>query len=287
VLRAIVVALLAANLAFWAWTQGWLDAVVGMPARGDREPERLEQQVRPELVRVAPLESNAASPSTREPDAPRPPVPPASDAPEAGSAADPATVAPAPEQTELATAETSNAAWLQVAAPAAGSTTSPDCLEAGPFSPAEVIAAQSALVRIALPAGAYHDVATKKSGAWIIYMGRYPDAAQLADKVAQIKRIGGIDFEHLRGFPQLEPGLSLGRFADRASADAALDRLNARGIRTARVVTLAAPVTVHRLRAASPDAELKKRLLALKLPALGKGFARCATNGSGGALAQR
>ena len=75
---------------------------------------------------------------------------------------------------------------------------------------------------VALPPDAYKEVAVRKPGTWIVYMGRYPDAAQLADKVAQIKRIGGINFEHLRGLPQLEPGLSLGRFSDRASAETAV-----------------------------------------------------------------
>lgn len=281
-LRAIVVVLLAANVAFWAWSQGWLDAVVGVPARGDREPERLEQQVAPDLVRVRPVKSDPAKPAARETDTPKPPAAPASGTPEAGSGAEPPSA-----QTGLGTPETLSAALLQTAAPAAGAALSPDCLEAGPFTPAELVAAETALVRVALPPRAYRDVSSEKPGTWIIYMGRYPDAAQLADKVAQIKRIGGIDFEHLRGLPQLEPGLSLGRFSDRARAEAALADLNDRGIRTARVVTLAAPVTLHRLRAESPDAELKKRLLALKLPALGKGFLRCVPNGSAGAVAQR
>lgn len=51
-LRAFVAALLVANLAFFAWSQGWLDAVVGARSIGDREPERLLRQVHPELVRV-------------------------------------------------------------------------------------------------------------------------------------------------------------------------------------------------------------------------------------------
>jgi hypothetical protein len=51
-LRVIVVALLVANLAFFAWTQGWLDSLVGIRAGGDREPERLAAQVRPESITV-------------------------------------------------------------------------------------------------------------------------------------------------------------------------------------------------------------------------------------------
>ncbi len=52
--RALVVALLVANLCFFAWTEGWLDRVVGTSARAEREPERLKRQVRPESIRVVP-----------------------------------------------------------------------------------------------------------------------------------------------------------------------------------------------------------------------------------------
>lgn len=53
-LRTLFVALALANLAFFSWTQGWLDGVVGVSASGDREPERLLRQVRPETVRILP-----------------------------------------------------------------------------------------------------------------------------------------------------------------------------------------------------------------------------------------
>jgi len=51
-LRALVVLLLVANLAFYLWTLGWLDGIVGVSARGDREPERLANQVNPERIVV-------------------------------------------------------------------------------------------------------------------------------------------------------------------------------------------------------------------------------------------
>jgi len=53
-LRWFVAALLLANLLFYAWTQGWLDGVAGVRADGDREPERMSRQVRPESVRILP-----------------------------------------------------------------------------------------------------------------------------------------------------------------------------------------------------------------------------------------
>lgn len=67
-LRALVVALLVANLAFFAWTQGWLDAVVGVKSIGDREPERLLRQVRPETIVILPFTAAASEP-------PPPPTP--------------------------------------------------------------------------------------------------------------------------------------------------------------------------------------------------------------------
>jgi hypothetical protein len=60
-LRLAVAALLLVNLVFYAWTQGWLDDVVGVRAAGDREPERLSRQVRPEAIRILPPQSAASA----------------------------------------------------------------------------------------------------------------------------------------------------------------------------------------------------------------------------------
>lgn len=49
-LRALLLLLLAANLAFFAWTRGWLDGATGLRAQGDREPERLQVQQHPERI---------------------------------------------------------------------------------------------------------------------------------------------------------------------------------------------------------------------------------------------
>ena len=46
----------------------------------------------------------------------------------------------------------------------------------------------------------------------------------------------------------LAPGLLLGRYTDANQAQAALTRLQQRGVRTARVQTLVAPSAEHRLR---------------------------------------
>jgi hypothetical protein len=65
-LRALVLALLLANLGFYAWSQGWLDSIVGVRADGQREPERLARQVRPETIRVLTPQAVAAAASAAE-----------------------------------------------------------------------------------------------------------------------------------------------------------------------------------------------------------------------------
>ncbi len=60
-LRAAVVLIIAANLLFFAWARGWLAPVVAPPHAGEREPERLAAQVRPELVRLLPPEAAATA----------------------------------------------------------------------------------------------------------------------------------------------------------------------------------------------------------------------------------
>ena len=214
-LRAFVAALLLANLAFFAWSQGWLDSIVGMRSIGDREPERMLRQVHPELVRVLPP-------------------------PSAASAAAP---------------------------PLA-------CLEAGPFSEAELAAAQSA-AQGALPGAAVADVKIEQPGVWMVYMGRYADREALTKKEDELKR-RRLTYEELRDNAALAPGLSLGRFDDRAAANVALEQFTQQGIRTARVVEFKPASSIHVLRIERADAALGAQAAALRLAALGKGFAACA-----------
>lgn len=47
-----MLALLLANAGYFAWTQGWLDDVIGVRADSQREPDRLARQVRPETVQI-------------------------------------------------------------------------------------------------------------------------------------------------------------------------------------------------------------------------------------------
>ena len=210
-LRALVVVLLLANLTFFAWTQGWLDAVVGARAIGDREPERLLRQVRPETVRILPANEVAAG--------------------------------------------------------------APACLEAGPFSDADLAAAQAA-AQAALPNGSWVTVKTDQPGSWIVYLGKYANREAMGKKEDELKR-RNLPYEETLD-PALAPGLSLGRFDDRAAATRALDQFAQQGIRAARVAELVAASGSHVLRVEKADVALAAQLGTLKADALGTGFAACA-----------
>lgn len=57
-LRLLVLLLLLANAGYFAWTQGWL-APAGLAPAAQSEPQRLEQQVRPDALRVLSAEEMA------------------------------------------------------------------------------------------------------------------------------------------------------------------------------------------------------------------------------------
>ena len=58
-IKWLALLLVLANVAFWGWTQGWGGRAWPPPDARQREPERLQQQVRPESIAV--LSPKAAS----------------------------------------------------------------------------------------------------------------------------------------------------------------------------------------------------------------------------------
>jgi hypothetical protein len=199
----------------------------GAAGPGEREPERLQRQHQPGLVRILP--------------------------PQAASAA-------------LAAASAQAAAASSAQALA--------CLEAGPFSATDAEAAERTLREAGLAAGSWQAQRQDDPGAFMIYMGRYADRDMLQRKLAELKRLK-LDGEDLRGAPELQPGISLGRFDSLDDANAALARMAQRGLRTARVITLRQAQSQTVLRVPAADAALRARLAGLQLPS-GPGFLPCA-----------
>ncbi|MGH6648437.1 SPOR domain-containing protein [Aquabacterium sp.] len=239
-LRSLVLVLLLANAGFYAWRHGWLNEFVGASPDTQREPQRLKQQVNANQLTVVEPPSAPVAPSS--------PSPAASDA---------ATEAPAPASSATAAVN-------------AGRTI---CVEAGPFTVAEQTQVEATLKPV-LGASAWSTETVAVPGQWMAYMGPYVDADMLARKLNELRRIKGLSFEEIHSPASLSPGLSLGRYGSLDEANAALNSLKLRGIRTARVVTVRQAMEVQVVRVAQADVNTQVALSAVKLPQ-GKGFAAC------------
>ena len=148
------------------------------------------------------------------------------------------------------------------------------CLEAGPYTPAQIGIAEAAL-QSTLPPGSWSSVKNELPAVWMVYMGRYPNREGLQKKEDELKRMK-VPYEELRNAPEFEVGLSLGRFDNKDSAEKALAELTQRGVRTARVAQLSAPGVSHALRIPRADDALWAQVMALKSDALlGRPFGSC------------
>lgn len=205
-LRALVIALFVANLAWWAWHTPLLG--LGSGDSTEREPQRLAHQVNPEQIKVLP-------PQPREPE--------------------PASPAPAPS----APVVSASAAEAPIAM----------CLEAGPLDEAGFAAAKRELQGASVAADGWVDMRREKPASHAVYMGRFADEEQLQRKREELQRIN-VPFEsYTASAPAgLAPGFTLGRYPTNDQAQARLKDLQAKGVRTARVVLLTPANTEHTVR---------------------------------------
>ena len=236
-LRLAVIALLLANAGYYAYTQGWLRSA-GLVTPEQAEPQRLQQQIRPETLKV--LRAQGATNN---------PTPPP--APAAAPAADTAASTPAPT----------------AAAPADAG----ECLQAGIFDEKQATALRTAAA--SLPQGSWRLEPTPITGRWMIYMGRFDDQDTLDKKRAEL-RARKVDFDRAGG--TLEPGLSLGRFSTEEAAQRGLTALNAQGVRTARVIQERQAATGFILKLPAVTDAQRQRWLATLRPAMaGKTLGSC------------
>ena len=236
-LRLAVIALLLANAGYYAYTQGWLRSA-GLVTPEQAEPQRLQQQIRPETLKV--LRAQGATNN---------PTPPP--APAAAPAADTTASAPAPT----------------AAAPADAG----ECLQAGVFDDKQATALRTAAA--SLPPGSWSLEPTPITGRWMIYMGRFDDQDTLDKKRAEL-RARKVDFDRAGG--TLEPGLSLGRFSTEEAAQRGLTALNAQGVRTARVIQERQAATGFILKLPAVTDAQRQRWLATLRPAMaGKTLGSC------------
>lgn len=211
-LRTLVIALLLANVLFWAWTQDPVRLALGLPRVDHREPERLARQVNEQAISVVVAASAASAASSR-----------------ADSPALPAR-----------SAEASAASGTATAAPLG-------CLITDVLTDAEVQAQQLGLLKVGYRTGDWIDMQRELPGRWLLYMGRFTDREQLNRKEEELRRLR-LAFTPYKGLPEYTPGLSLGEFGSADEAQLRLSQLQDRGVRTARVLPLTVGTTEHRLR---------------------------------------
>jgi hypothetical protein len=155
---------------------------------------------------------------------------------------------------------------------AAGGIKPTQCLQAGPFDEVQGALLSSALTP-ALPAGSWTLEAVLEPARWIVYMGKYPNADVLAKKSSELAALK-LKFEPLNN-PALQPGLSLGGFEAKAAANAHLETLSRRGLRTAKVVQERVAARAMMLRLPQADDALRARLDELKPVFAGKALLPC------------
>ena len=250
----LVVLLLVANVAWFAWSQGWL-RVLGLAPTVQAEPERLERQVRPESLTLRPLDAaSAAAPAPAPASRASRPAPAPAPAP---ALAVPAQPAPAPEPPV--------AAAPPPPAPAPGV-----CLQAGVFNEQQADAVRRAAA--SLPAGSWRLEPVQLPGRWMVYVGKLADADAVRTKRSELRDLG-VDTD--RPGAALEPGLSLGRFSSEEAAQRALTDLGRKGVRTARVVQERRDTPAYLLRLPNADAALRQQVRGLRGALAGKELRGC------------
>ena len=253
-LRLLVLLLLLANGAFFAWSKGLL-APYGLAPASQSEPQRLAQQIRPEAIRILSTPGAASTSTTAAP---------------AASTSSPLSTS---TTTTTATTTTPTSAGVSATLASASVSASPtECLQVGLFNEEQTAVLRERLQSV-LPAGSWVLESAVEPARWMVYMGKYSSADALAKKRAELRQLR-VPFEALNN-PALEPGLSLGTFTSQPDANAELERIAKRGVRTAKVIQQQLEARGQKLRLPAVSASLRPRLDELKPQLAGKPLQPC------------
>ena len=287
-LRLLVVALALANVGYFLWTQGGL-ALLGLEPVSQSEAFRLNQQIRPEAMRLLTDTTGAAVPEQATAS-----TTPDRTAASAGASAASAAAAGAVLATRAASnpASSASAAALPSSAPSSAPLSAPgapvvgtplassattaaapdECLQAGLFTEAQANALRARL-QASLPEGSWALSRVVEPPRWIIYMGRYEDESMVAKKRNEL-RARGVYFEPVQN-QRLNPGLSLGHFTTKPDAERELAKDAERGVRTARVIQERGEVRGQRLVLPAASAAVKAQMVALRRQLAGRALTAC------------
>jgi len=243
VLRALVLLLVLANLAYWAYSRGHLEGL-GLVPFDPREPQRLAEQVAPEaLVVLNPYRPASAPVRDAGPAVVEPPQAPAYPAPEAEAE-------PVAEPTPpgLATAEAAPTPAPQLPPPSPVPAPVPvpapapplvrplpqTCWQATGLTQPQEILVRAALDHMAGMAGLWRLTEGVLPARWIVYLGPFPSEAALQQRRAALRQA---NVEHrVLTAAKLAPGLALGTFSTQKAAERTLAAVTRQGVSGARVV---------------------------------------------------
>ena len=235
-LRLAVIVLLLTNAGYYAWSQGLLKDL-GFAPEEQAEPQRMNQQIRPETLQILKVNPSKAAASAAASATSFTTTPPSTSA------------NPAPEPAPTAPAE---------------------CLQAGVFDERQADALRTAAA--SLPQGSWLLESTPVPGRWMVYMGRFEDQEALDKKRTEL-RARKVDFDRAGG--TMEPGLSLGRFTTKEAAERELTNLGNKGVRTARVIQERPDATSFTLRLPAVTDALRPQLDGLRSAMAGKALRAC------------
>lgn len=108
------------------------------------------------------------------------------------------------------------------------------CAEWGVFAGAEVARADAALAALGLPAGTTQRRVTEVDGYWV-HMAPLKTKGEIDRKVSELKALGVAEFFVVTDAGPWRNAVSLGLFKNEDAAKSELERLRARGVRSAMI----------------------------------------------------
>ncbi len=189
-MRTVFFVLLLANLALFAWTYLASASVSG-------EGQLMQQQIRPEAIRLLTPEQVAQAAQTAKQAA-------------AKQMAQQAALKP-PEPVKVVA-----------------------CVELGSFNIGDVTKVEQALEPLSLGARVSQRRVDEVAGYWV-YVPPQRSRQVANQKTAELKRLGVDEFFVVQDDPKLRYAISLGVFKSEEAAKARLDQLRSKGVRSARI----------------------------------------------------
>ena len=126
---------------------------------------------------------------------------------------------------------------------------------------------------LGLPADSWQFSEQRSTGRWIVYLGRYDNAEQVARKKAELRELG-VEFRDI-STNGLAPGLAVGTFSSEEAAREGLQLAEQRKVRSARVVQERAEGLSYSLRLPAASEATRSRIQSIGPAMAGRRLQRC------------